>query len=33
MKLANSRGVVAVHDKDGWLGALASGRSFASARR
>jgi predicted amidohydrolase YtcJ len=22
MKLANSRGVVAVHDKDGWLGAL-----------
>ena len=22
MRLANSRGVVAVHDKDGWLGAL-----------
>ena len=24
MRLANSRGVVAVHDKDGWLGALPS---------
>src|SRR4051812_28562702 len=31
MKLASSRGVTAVHDKDGWLGALVSGS--ASARK
>ena len=33
MRLANSRGVTAVHDKDGWLGALALFRSCTPRER